>query len=98
MGYFCRKYVMFELKEIHRSCDLKNDLWFQKWHKKFGKFSHKKLKIMFDESSVYNVLAEGLYFLDKSKPIKFQLFGLSTAFLKLFKVLMCVLKPGVSFV
>ena len=32
MGYFCRKYIMFELK-IQRSCVVKNDLWFQKWHK-----------------------------------------------------------------
>ena len=30
MGYFCRKYVMFELKKIQRSCVVKNDLWFQK--------------------------------------------------------------------
>ena len=29
MCYFCRKYVQ-------RSCVVKNDLWFQKWHKEFG--------------------------------------------------------------
>ena len=28
-GYFCRKYVMFELKK-YRGCVVKNDLWFQK--------------------------------------------------------------------
>ena len=33
MGYFCRKYVMFELKKIQRSRVVENDLWFQKWHK-----------------------------------------------------------------
>ena len=35
--------------------------------KSFGEFSHKKLKVMLDKSSVY-VLAEGMYFLDKSSP------------------------------
>ena len=39
MGYFCQKYVMFELKKIRTSCVVKNDLWFQKWHKKFDEFS-----------------------------------------------------------
>ena len=40
IGYFCRKYVMFELKKC-RGCVVKNDLWFQKWHQSFGKCSHK---------------------------------------------------------
>ena len=29
IGYFCRKYVMIELKK-YRGCVVKNDLWFQK--------------------------------------------------------------------
>ena len=29
-GLFYKKYVMFELKKIQRSCFVKNDLWFQK--------------------------------------------------------------------
>ena len=33
MDYFCRKYVMFELKKMQRSCVVKNNLWFQKRHK-----------------------------------------------------------------
>ena len=41
---------------------------------------------MLHESTVYNVLAEGMYFFGQ-KPIKFQLFGLSTAHLKLLKFL-----------
>ena len=56
--------------EVLRSCVVKNDLWFQKWHKEFGEFSHKKLKVMLDKSSIY-VLAEGMYFLDKSSPSNF---------------------------
>ena len=47
-------------KLIQTSCVVKNDLWFQKWHKEFGEFSHKQLKVMLDKSSVYNVLAEGM--------------------------------------
>ena len=41
MCYFYRNYVMFELKKIQRSCLVKNDLWFPKWHEEFGEFSHK---------------------------------------------------------
>ena len=67
--YFCQKYVMFELKKIQTSCVVKNDLWFQKWRKKFGEFSQ-QLKVMFDKSSVY-VLAEGMSFLDKCSPLNF---------------------------
>ena len=29
-----------------------------KWHKEFGGFSHKYLKVMLDKPSVYNVLTE----------------------------------------
>ena len=49
---------MFELKK-------QNDLWFQKWHKKFDEFSQKQLKVMLDKYFAYNVFAEGMYFLDK---------------------------------
>ena len=38
--------------KIQRSCVVKNDLQFQKWHKKFGEFPHKLLKVMLDKSSV----------------------------------------------
>ena len=44
---------------------MKNDLCFQKGHKLFGEFSHKYLKVMLDNSSVYNALAEAMYFSDK---------------------------------
>ena len=37
-------------KIIQTRCVAKKDLWFQKWHKEFGKFSHKKLKVMLDKS------------------------------------------------
>ena len=43
------------------------------------------MKVMLDNSTVYG-LAEGMYLFGQ-KPIKFQLFGLSTACLKLFKFL-----------
>ena len=42
---------------------MKNDLWFQKLHKEFGE---EVVETKVDKSSVYNVLAEGMYFLDKS--------------------------------
>ena len=51
---------------------------------------------MLDKASVY-VLAEGMFFIWTQKPIRFQLFGLSTAFLKFFKFFMMFLKPRVSF-
>ena len=40
MGYFCRRYVMFELKK-YGGVVVKNDLWFQKWHKEYDEFSQK---------------------------------------------------------
>ena len=42
----------------------------KKWHKEFGEFSHKQLKVMLDKSSVY-VLAEEMYFWDKCNPLNF---------------------------
>ena len=44
----------------------KNDIY-----KEFGEFLHKQLKLMLDKSSVYNVLAEGMYFSDKFIPLNF---------------------------
>ena len=49
---FCLKNDMRNLANFHASSRkfenllvvksfAKNDLWFQKWHKKFGEFSHK---------------------------------------------------------
>ena len=49
----------------------KNDLWFQKQPKEFGEFSLKYFKVMLNKSSVYNVLAEGMYFLGKYSPLNF---------------------------
>ena len=48
-------------------CNLwrKNDLQFHIWYEEFDEVSH-QLKVMLDKSSVYNVLAERMYFLDKS--------------------------------
>ena len=49
------KYIMFELKEYRgvifhdteKWCKIwgKADLWFEKWHEKFGKFSPEHLKV-----------------------------------------------------
>ena len=50
---------------------------------------------MLDKATVYNILAEGMHFFGQ-KYIKFQLFGLSTAFLKLFKFLQ-FLKPALVY-
>ena len=90
---FCRNAWAKKYKRII----VKNDLWFQKWHKEFGEFSHKYLKVMLDRSSVYNVLDEGMYFLDKNYQSNFNIFGLFTACLKMSKFLMWFLKPVVSF-
>ena len=72
------------------SCVVKNELWLQKQHKKFGEFLHKQLKVMLDKFSAYNA-----FFGQKQQPIRFQLFGLSTC-LKWSKFLMQFFKPGVS--
>ena len=97
MGYVCRKYVYnVWAKKIQRTCVVKNDLWFQKWHKEFGEFSQEKLIVMLDTSSVYKVLAEKNVFFGQKYPMEFQLFGLSTACLKLSKFLW-FLKPGLCF-
>ena len=47
---------------------MKNDLWFQKWHKEF---SEQAVERKVDKPSVYNVLAEGMKFLDKKSPFNF---------------------------
>ena len=50
MGYCCRHYVMFELKKCEKmTYGFKNDI----------------SNLMLGKSSVYNVLAEGMHFLDK---------------------------------
>ena len=38
---FLSKVCNVSAKIIQTSCVVKNDLWFQKWHKEFGEFSHK---------------------------------------------------------
>ena len=68
VGYFCRKYVIFELKKYKVVVPWKVTYGL-KWHKKFGEFS--QLKSMLDKSSLYNVLVEGMYFFDKSRLSKF---------------------------
>ena len=60
-GIFLSRVCNIWSKKIQTSCVVKNDLWFEKWHEKFGKFSQ-KLKVMLEKSFVYNVLAEGMYF------------------------------------
>ena len=40
-GIFLSKVCNVWAKKIQTSCVVKNDLWFQKWHKEFGEFSHK---------------------------------------------------------
>ena len=55
MGSLWPKYIMFELKKyrgviFHDTkewCKIwrKTDLWFEKWHEKFGKFSPEHLKV-----------------------------------------------------
>ena len=54
-GPFREKYITFDLKEyrgvifhdIEESCKIwrKADLWFEKWHEEFGKFSSEHLKL-----------------------------------------------------
>ena len=68
VGYFCRKYVMFELKKYKGVVSWKVTYGLKR-HKKFGEFS--QLKSMLDKSSLYNVLIEGMYFFDKSSLSKF---------------------------
>ena len=55
IGSYCAKYLMFHLKKyrgviFHDTegwCKIwrKTDLWFGKWHEKFGKFSPEHLKV-----------------------------------------------------
>ena len=55
IGSLWPKYIMFELQKyrrviFHNNEELckflrKTDLWFEKWHKKFGKFSPEHLKV-----------------------------------------------------
>ena len=52
VGYFCRKYVIRELKNTEE-------------------FGEQVVESKVDKSSPYNGLAEGMYFLDKSSPSKF---------------------------
>ena len=40
-GIFFSKVCNFWAKIIQASCVVENDLWFQKWHKEYGEFSHK---------------------------------------------------------
>ena len=54
----------------------------------FMEFGKQVVESKIDKSLVYNVLAEGIYFLDKSSPSNFNYFGLSTACMKLSKFLM----------
>ena len=51
-----------------KNIELRNDLWFQKWHKEFGE---QVVESKVDKSSAYNVLTEGMYFLNKSSPSNF---------------------------
>ena len=46
----------------------KVDSWFQKWHEEFGE---QVVESKFNKSSLYHVLAEGMWFLDKSSPSNF---------------------------
>ena len=40
-GYFCKKYVMLELKKYRGVMSYGFlSFWFQKWHKEFGEFSY----------------------------------------------------------
>ena len=47
---------------------MKNDIWFQKWQKEFGE---QVVESKVDKSFVYDVLAEGVCFLNKSSPLNF---------------------------
>ena len=50
-------------KNTEEFCRDKNDLLSQKWHKEVGE---QVVESKVDKSSVYNVLAGGMYFLDKN--------------------------------
>ena len=58
MSYFCRKYVMFDLKK-YRGILSWNMTYGFKNDKEFGEILPKWLKVMLDKSSVY-ILAEGM--------------------------------------
>ena len=70
MGYFCRKYVMFELKkyrgvmchDTEERCKIlrKNDLQSPKSHEKFAEFSHEQLEVILNNSSVMFYLNEDI--------------------------------------
>ena len=55
IGPFCAKYITFDLKndrevifdDTEESCKIwrKTNMWFQKWHEEFGKFSPEHLKV-----------------------------------------------------
>ena len=54
--------------KTQRNCVVKNDLWSQKWHKKFGE---QVVESKVDKSSVYDVSDKGMYFLNKRSPSNF---------------------------
>ena len=56
-GLLVSKVSNFWAKKVRRSCVLKNELWFQKWHKEFGE---QIVESKVDKSFVYNALAEGM--------------------------------------
>ena len=79
MGYFCRKYVMFGIKNTKELCLWKVNYDFKNGTRNFRvleKFSHKKLNSMLVKSSAH-VLAEGMYSLDKSNPPNFNFLVIS---------------------
>ena len=58
---------------------MENDLWLQKLHKEIGEFSQ-QLKVTLDKSSVYNVLAERMYFWTDVSPVNFNFLDFSLLF------------------
>ena len=77
MGYFCPRYMRFELKKIQRSylswywTVIQNlnkpwPLWFQKWHKELGELS-------LDQSKVWKLYIDGL-FLSKADTVSIRTF------------------------
>ena len=66
LGYFCRKYVMFELKRYREVVSWKMTYGFKNDISNLVSLHTSSWKKCWINSSEYNVLAEGMHFLGKS--------------------------------
>ena len=71
MGYFCRNYVMFELKKYRVVVLQKMTYGFKNYLINLVKVLKVVVESKVGKSSAYNVLAEGMCFLGQSSPSNF---------------------------